>query len=62
MLELYREALVACPMGAHEMVLLARLHLKRGELDDANERCETVLRVTQVRLEKKDTQDCVCLW
>jgi len=52
MMELYREAQVAHPMGSGVMVLLARLHLKRGEFEECQERCETVLRVTQ-RLEKE---------
>jgi len=46
-LECYRQAIAAHPMGLPAMVGLAALHLKRGELAECDERCETVARLAQ---------------
>jgi len=41
------QALGAHPMDTGPMVLLARLHLKRGELDACEAQCEVLLRVCE---------------
>ena len=46
-MEDYRDALVAHPMGTDAMLCLARLHLKRGELDLCVSQCETTLRACE---------------